>query len=83
MTQLPYSAQEALEDPITIEEIQGAIAETKPGKAPGSDGLTILYYKTLLPSLGPYMVKLFNTEGPTSPFCSEVISPHYGDSKGR
>lgn len=55
----------ALEEPITMAELQGAIKNMKPGKAPGPDGLTLQYYQTLLPILGPRMLKLFNklTEG--------------------
>lgn len=55
----------ALEEPITLMELQNTIKGMKPGKAPGPDGFTLQYYQTLLPILGPHMVKLFNhlTEG--------------------
>lgn len=55
----------ALEEPITLVELQCAIKWMKPGKAPGPDRFTLQYYQTLLPVLGPHIVKLFNnlTEG--------------------
>lgn len=34
-----------LEVPITIEEIEQAISEMKPGKVPGSDGFMAKFYK--------------------------------------
>lgn len=60
MPTLPTEARNPLEDPITLTELQLAIGNTKPGKAPGPDGLTTQYYKTLLPSLGNQLVKLLN-----------------------
>lgn len=60
MPTLPTETRDLLEDPITLPELQWAIGNTKAGKAPGSDGLTIQYYKILLPSLGNHLVKLLN-----------------------
>lgn len=47
---------------------------TKPGKAPGPDGLTIAYYKTLLPSLGQHMVELYNRLGVWKSFHCSTLS---------
>lgn len=58
MPRLSDADKDILEDPITIEELQGAVGATKQGKASGPDGLTARYYKTLLPSIAPYMVKV-------------------------
>lgn len=63
MLQLPTKVSDLLDDPITLEEIQGAFGATKSGKAPGPDGFAIQYYKTLLPSLGKFMSKFFNALG--------------------
>lgn len=52
-----------LDKPISLEELTSAVNSTKPGKAPGPDGLTLQYYRTLLPILGPFMVDLFNGLG--------------------
>lgn len=57
MPQLSATIGEALEGPITLDELQRAIRATKPGKTPGPDSFTIQYYKTLLPSIGHLMVK--------------------------
>lgn len=67
MPTLPTEMYELLEEPITLPELQLAIKNTKLGKAPGPDGLTLQYYKTLLPSLGDQLVKLLNglTKGKT------------------
>lgn len=63
MPTLPTMSQALLDEPITLMDIQLAIKNTKQGKAPGPDGLTIQYYKTLLPSLGQHLTKLFNDLG--------------------
>lgn len=60
MPSLPAEAKELLEDPIMLPELQLALSNAKPGKVSGPDGLTIPYYKTLLPSLGNHLVKLYN-----------------------
>lgn len=63
MPTLPTTTRDLLEEPITLTDIQLAIKSTKQGKAPGPDGLTVQYYKTLLPSLGQHLIKLFNDLG--------------------
>lgn len=60
MPSLPADAKELLEEPITLPELQLALSNAKTGKAPCPDGFTIPYYKTLFPSLGHHLVKLFN-----------------------
>lgn len=49
--------------PITLEKLQRAVGGMKPNKAPGPNGFTLQYYHSLLPLLGPYMVKQFNALG--------------------
>ncbi|KAM9316870.1 uncharacterized protein PAF06_007965 [Gastrophryne carolinensis] len=51
----------AIEDPISVEELAGAIKQTPLGKSPGSDGYTVRYYSTFLSQLGPFVVKAWNT----------------------
>ena len=63
MPTLPAEARNLLEEPITLQELQMALGNTKPGKAPGPDGLTVAYYRALLPALGTRMVELFNGLG--------------------
>lgn len=53
MPSLTTIVQEELESPITLEEVQTAIRLAKTGKAPGPDGLSVQYYKSLMPELGP------------------------------
>lgn len=65
-----------LEVPITLEELQSAVGSAKPGKAASPDSYTILYYKTLLPLLGPHMVKTFNALGQSSSFPSVTLLAH-------
>lgn len=76
MPQLSTAVGEAMEDPITLDELQGAVKATKLGKAPGPDGLTIQYYNTLLSSLGQLMVKLFNALGSDTSFPRATPQAH-------
>lgn len=46
------------------------------GKAPGPEGFMIQYYKLILPTLGPYMVNLFNSLGPENDFPRENLKAH-------
>lgn len=57
---LSHDIREELDSPITVLELQQALGAMKPGKAPGPDGFTTQYYRTLLPILGPRMIVLFN-----------------------
>lgn len=76
MPSLPDDAGKLLKDPIKLCKLQSAIGATKPWKAPGSDGFTIQYYKTLLPSLCNYMVKLFNDMGTGKSFREHTLQAH-------
>lgn len=74
--QLPTETREALETPITLAEIQQAVGDMKLGKAPVPDGFTLQYYQTLLPILGPNMVKLFNALSSDTEFPRENLKTH-------
>lgn len=76
MPQLSATIGEALEGPITLDELQRAIRATKPGKTPGPDSFTIQYYKTLLPSIGHLMVKPFNALGSGTSLPKETLQAH-------
>lgn len=73
MPTLPDDAKSILEDPITLSELQLALKSSKSGKAPGPDGLTIPYYKTLLPSLGQHLVRLYNNLGSGGKFHKSTL----------
>lgn len=73
---LPAEVSTLLDDPITLSELQLAIGQTKLRQAPGPDGLTIQYYKTLLPSLGLYMVNLFNNLETANSFHETNLQAH-------
>lgn len=70
---LSTETRDILDEPITLTDIQLAIKNTKQGKAPGPDGLTLQYYKTLLPSLGQYLTKLFNDLGKGKPLHKDTL----------
>lgn len=76
MTSLPQEIRDDLESPITLTELQTAIKTMKPGKAPGPNGYTLQYYKTLFPTLGPRMVTLFNKIGEGKAFARETLGAH-------
>lgn len=48
----------------------------KPGKAPGPNGYTIQYYKTLLPILSPYMITFFNAASTDVSFPRDSLRAH-------
>uniref|UniRef100_A0A803TLB1 Reverse transcriptase domain-containing protein n=1 Tax=Anolis carolinensis TaxID=28377 RepID=A0A803TLB1_ANOCA len=52
--------RERLNKSIEEEEIKKAIRKMDPNKAPGPDGLTVMYYKTFEEELLPYLKKLMN-----------------------
>ena len=60
---LTSEMSQEMEKPITMEELQQVVKKGKGGKAPGPDGYTIQYYRTFMPELGSFMVKLFNGLG--------------------
>lgn len=61
--------QKLLLQPLKIEEITAAIADTQQEKAPGPDGFTLLYYKAFQTQLAPNFTTAFNAilEGPSVP----------------
>lgn len=76
MPKLPTEVSELMDEPITLEEIQSAKGSIKLGKAPGLDGLTAQYYKALLPSLGKFMHKFFNSLGLGKTFSCDTLAAH-------
>uniref|UniRef100_A0A8C5MTA5 Reverse transcriptase domain-containing protein n=1 Tax=Leptobrachium leishanense TaxID=445787 RepID=A0A8C5MTA5_9ANUR len=60
-TKLTPLMREALDSPLTVEELQNAVKLTPTGKTPGPDGLSLRYYKTFLPTLAPAWLQAFNT----------------------
>lgn len=59
---------EELDLPFTAEEIVQAIKLAPMGKSPGPDGFTIRFYKTLLPQLSHFLLKVFSSIDDTTPF---------------
>lgn len=61
-----YDLREELKAPITL---------VKPSRVEplGPDGFILQYYKQFLPTLGPYMVKLFNALGSETEFPRENL----------
>lgn len=60
LPQITVEQATGLTRPITAEEVQLAIKQLKPNKAPGPDGLTNEFYKTLGPKLIDTLVVVFN-----------------------
>lgn len=63
MPSLPMEVLEDLDSPDHPRRAPAGNWHHKPGKAPGPDGYTVQYYKTLLPIIGPRMVTFFNSVG--------------------
>ncbi|CAH2327789.1 Hypothetical predicted protein [Pelobates cultripes] len=51
----------AMEEPITAEELSQALKMAKNGKSPGPDGFTIKYYRTYRDALIPHLLAMLNT----------------------
>lgn len=73
MPSLSPEIRDILEEPITLPKLQAALNSAKAGKALGPDGLTATYYKTLLPSLGQYLVNLYNALGSEKSFHTSTL----------
>jgi len=43
-----------LEEPITIEELTGAVTSMQNGKCPGPDGYPVEFYKNFFRQTGPH-----------------------------
>lgn len=76
LPRLPTEVREELEAPIMLAELQRAVGGMKPGKAPGPDGFTLQYYQSLLPTLGPYLVKLFHALSSDTNFPRDTLKAH-------
>uniref|UniRef100_A0A670HXI2 Reverse transcriptase domain-containing protein n=1 Tax=Podarcis muralis TaxID=64176 RepID=A0A670HXI2_PODMU len=58
--QLTEEDETLLNEPITVEEVRYTIKKMKPGKAPGPDGFSQKYYKSLEEHLAPVLCKVIN-----------------------
>lgn len=68
LPKLTAQEKEALEAPISPTEFLAALQATKPGKAPGPDGFTSLFYKNFAPELTHPFVSAFNSVSQGNPF---------------
>ncbi|KAM5193876.1 vomeronasal type-2 receptor 26-like [Mantella aurantiaca] len=76
MPKLPALAVEELNRPLDQEELKGAVASLKLGKAPGPDGFTGAYYKKYLHILSPYFLKAFNLREGEITFPKDALRVH-------
>ncbi len=58
---LPTLMTSLIEGEITAAEVSSAISKLKPGKAPGSDGLTAAFYQKFSNTLSLILADTFNT----------------------
>ncbi len=56
---LEEEEREALEGPLSLQEVGSAISSLKGGMAPGCDGLPSEFYRTVLPWIGPELVCVY------------------------
>ncbi|KAL4514492.1 hypothetical protein Ndes2526A_g03960 [Nannochloris sp. 'desiccata'] len=66
---------------VTVEEVNSAIKHTRPGTAPGTDGIPIAFYHLSRTILAPLLAKVYSAahsinDAPAS-FCLGAISPLY------
>ena len=76
MPRLSEEIGRSIDGRITSEEFISALKMLKPGKAPGPDGFTLLYYKTYAEKLMPRFLDAFNSirEGHKMP--EEALMAH-------
>lgn len=60
ITRLDDVTREALEQPITNEEVDFAIENMNLGKSPGPDGLGAAFYKTFKGTVSPILTRIYN-----------------------
>lgn len=79
LPRLSSPQRQELETPIILEEVQAAMSLVKPSKAPGPDGFTVQYCKTLSPHGEDVQylreILIFPTRDPTS--------PHFSHTRGK
>lgn len=56
---LEEEEREALEGPLSLQEVSSAISSLKGGTAPGCDGLPVEFYRTVLPWIGSELVCVY------------------------
>lgn len=56
---LAKEESEALEEPLSLQEVEAALNSLKMGKAPGCDGLPVEFYKALFPLIGSELVEMY------------------------
>jgi hypothetical protein len=56
LPQLSPEERDGLEVPFSLAELEAAVAEAAPNKAPGLDGLSYEFYRATLPFIGPHLL---------------------------
>ncbi|CAJ0962575.1 unnamed protein product [Ranitomeya imitator] len=75
-TELPpmsVEESEALESPLSEQEVLDTIKSLANGKSPGPDGFSAAFYKLYANSLVPFMTKLFNSISASCPFAPQTL----------
>ncbi|XP_077341390.1 uncharacterized protein LOC143986857 [Lithobates pipiens] len=73
MPSLAMEVTEEINMPITVEEVNGVIANLAMGKSPGPDGFTNLYYKRFVSILGAPMCKYLSAINTSNPLPPEAL----------
>jgi hypothetical protein len=56
LPQLSPEERDGLEVPFSLAELEAAVLEATPNKAPGLDGLSYEFYRATLPIIGPHLL---------------------------
>lgn len=73
---LTLNTSEDLDHPITTHELDAAIKNVKPGKRPGPDSLSTIYYRTVSDILSTPFLKAFNSLSVATPLSSSLLEAH-------
>lgn len=68
------SQLDSFNSPISQSEVMAVIKALKTGSAPGPDGFSILYYKTISSQLSPRLVWIFNFVLQSNSFPEEMLA---------
>lgn len=72
-----------LKTPISMEELELAIKQTKRWKAPSPDGFPVRYYKWFLPRLALYFLRAINSVSHGAGIPSEALTENITNSQRR
>uniref|UniRef100_A0A803JJA9 Reverse transcriptase domain-containing protein n=1 Tax=Xenopus tropicalis TaxID=8364 RepID=A0A803JJA9_XENTR len=76
LQKLTPDQSQMIDSPFSLTEIEKCIDSLSPGKSPGPDGFSAIFYKTFKETLSPLLLKYFNSISKTSGFHPQAQEAH-------